>query len=121
MEDKDRIIFEYDGKKYTVSKAANPIILPDSSYVLKGDGWAKEASPPNPGKLKLLFKINHISMSQEQIAKELGGVLAIEIIIKRTVTCPNGCSRATDPYCKKCGSKTEVTLKIKPADQFKKI
>jgi hypothetical protein len=120
MEDKDRIIFEYDDKKYTIPKAANLIILPNS-YVLMGDGWTNKVTPPNPGKLKLLFQIKHISMGQKEIAEKLGAVLAIEVVIKKVITCPNGCTKTTEPYCKKCGAKTEVTFAVEPANPGDKI
>lgn len=120
MTENDRIIFTYDGQKYTVPKAANPIILP-SGQVLKGDGWKDEVFPPNPGKLTHLFNVNCVSLGLKDIADALGGVLAVKITITKIAICPSGCTKPTDPYCKKCGAKVEVTYEVKPASRFDKI
>lgn len=116
----ERIVFVWKGEHFTVPKAANPIILPGGE-VLKGDGWANEVFPPNPGKLSHLFNIHCITLGLKDVADALGGVLAVRVTVKKINICPRGCTKPTNPFCKKCGEKVEVTYEIEPKNKTDKI
>ena len=105
------IVFEWQGKTYSITEGRNMIILP-TLEVLKAVYRAGVVNPPQIAKLTsfISFYLTPISPSLAQIAREMDAVLATQVHITNPIfSCPNGCSNPTHPFCSQCGSRVNTT------------
>ena len=114
-----QITFEWRNVTYTVARPGNPIIIPTTGEVLKGDGWQREIFPPEPGDLTVKFVAVIRDLDElNQLASAIGGNIAWPVIMHKTTVCPSGCDQPTSPYCSQCGKATEYDYTYTPMEFF---